>query len=41
MERAGLASQVHWQQLLAVARQETTSQSAEGELTAAYGQREA
>jgi ubiquinone/menaquinone biosynthesis C-methylase UbiE len=41
MERAGLASQVHWQQLLEVARQETTSQSAEGELTAAYGQREA
>jgi ubiquinone/menaquinone biosynthesis C-methylase UbiE len=41
VERAGLASQVHWQELLAVAQQETTSQSAEAELTAACGQREA
>ena len=41
VERVGLTSQVRWQHLLEVARRETTSQSAEGELTAAYGQREA
>lgn len=39
MERAGLASQARWQHLLSVARQETTSQSAEVALTAARGQR--
>jgi ubiquinone/menaquinone biosynthesis C-methylase UbiE len=39
VERAGLASQVRWQVLLSAARQETTSQSAEVELTAACGQR--
>jgi hypothetical protein len=41
VERAGLAKPVHWQQLLALARQETTSQPTEAELTAACGQREA
>lgn len=41
MERAGLASQAHWQHLLGAAQQETTSQSAEVALTAAYGRREA
>lgn len=39
MERAGLASQARWQQLLGAARQETTSQTTEVALTAVCGQR--
>jgi hypothetical protein len=41
IERVGLASQARWQHLLSAAQQETASQSAEGELTAVYGQRNA
>jgi hypothetical protein len=41
MERAGLASQARWEQLLTQARQETTTLPAEVELTAACGRRPA
>ncbi len=39
VERAGLASQAHWETLLAQARRESATAPTEVDLTAAYGRR--